>query len=104
MWAGPQGQIVHLRKFIAMQHSKAVVISVEGIPGKQMLNIRALFPDLPAPSVPGAGLASPLLTEPAIHLFPLSITHLTMIQHPHGLGLPPQPHTTSGSPLPFFFS
>ena len=75
-----------------MLHSKAVVISVEGIPGKLMLNIRVLFPDLPAPSVPGAGLASPLLTEPAIHLFPLSITHLSTTQPPHGLGSPTAPH------------
>ena len=47
-----------------MQLCKGVVISDEGIPDKLILNISVLFPDLPAHSVPGAGLASPRLRKP----------------------------------------
>lgn len=70
----------------------------EGKPGKLILNISTLFPDLPPHSVPRALARPPEFEEASIHLFPLSMTHLTITQLSHGMGLPHIPGQLADHP------
>lgn len=70
----------------------------EGKPGKLILNVSTLFPDLPPHSVPQALAKPPKSKEASIHLFPLSMTHLTTTQLSHGMGLPHIPSQLADHP------